>query len=156
MPKNQDIKMVDDAERQRRHDLLVAHLDVENRGDIAGIMATFSPDAVMHYNATAFPNPEAIQAAHQYLGFSEAEGAFKNPQNLIDRESFTDTDIVLEGRLCGVHQNEFLGFKPTGKAVELPFVAIYTFHEDGKLTDERVVMNLGPLQNGYFTSPPAD
>lgn len=153
MPKNQEIKIVDAVERQRRHDLLVAHLEVENRGDIAGIMETFSSDAVMHYNATAFPTADAIQAAHQYLGFSQAEGAFKNPQNLIDRESFTDTAIVLEGRLCGVHQNEFLGFKPTGQAVELPFVAIYTFHEDGKLTDERVVMNLGPLQEGYFTTP---
>ena len=145
--------MIDEIERKRRHGLLVAHLAAENRGDIAGIMNTFSADAVMSYNATPFPNPEAIQAAHVYIGFSEAEGAFQNARNLIERESFTDTDIVLEGRLCGIHQSEFLGFKPSGKAVELPFVAIYTFREDGKLTSERVVMNLGPLHEGYFAAP---
>jgi len=30
--------------------------------------------------------------------------------------------------------------------VELPFVAFYRFDNNGKLTAERVVMNLGPLQ----------
>jgi hypothetical protein len=30
--------------------------------------------------------------------------------------------------------------------VELPFVAFYRFDDNGKLTSERVVMNLGPLQ----------
>jgi ketosteroid isomerase-like protein len=145
--------VVDDVERKRRHDLLAAHLGAENRGDIAGIMQTFSVDAVMNYNAAPFPNPEAIKAAHMYMGFSQAEGAFKDARNLVDRESFTDTDIIVEGRLCGVHQGEFLGFKPSGKAVELPFVAIYTFHENGKLTSERVVMNLGLLHEGYYSTP---
>jgi hypothetical protein len=28
----------------------------------------------------------------------------------------------------------------------MPFVAFYRFDDDGKLTSERVVMNLGPLQ----------
>jgi len=50
-------------------------------------------------------------------------------------------------RLLGAHGSEFLGFQPTGRAVELPFVAFYRFDDDGKLSSERVVMNLGPLRD---------
>jgi hypothetical protein len=144
---------INQAERDRRRALLKAHIDAENRGDMDAVMRTFSADAVMHYNATPFPTGDAIAAAHAYLGFSQAPGAFKNPVNVVDRESFTDTDIVVEGRLCAVHQGEFLGFKATGRAVELPFTAIYCFGDDGKLTSERVVMNLGPLHDGFFPAP---
>jgi hypothetical protein len=50
------------------------------------------------------------------------------------------------GRVCGKHRSEFLGFPPTERDVELPFVAFYCFDANGKLTSERVVMNLGPLR----------
>jgi hypothetical protein len=38
-------------------------------------------------------------------------------------------------------------FQPTGRDVELPFVAFYRFDDDGKRSSERVVMNLGPLRD---------
>ena len=60
-------------------------------------------------------------------------------------EHFTDTETVIEGRVCGKHSGEFLGFAPTQREVELPFVAFYRFAASGKLTSERVVMNVGPL-----------
>ena len=145
--------MIDEAEKNRRRKLLAIHLGAENRGDLTGIMETFAPDAVMHYNGAAFPSAQSIGAAHAYLGFSDVRGAFRAPKNVVDRESFTDTDIVVEGRLCGVHQDAFLGFAPTGRAVELPFVAIYQFGADGKLSRERVVMNLGPLNPSYVAAP---
>lgn len=138
---------VDDTERQRRRALLYAHLEAENAGDLDAVMATFDPDAVMHYNTIAFATPEAIRGAHLYIGFAQEAGAFAGARNLIDRESFTDTDIVIEGRLCGAHEREFLGFAPSGRAVELPFVAFYQFDAGGALISERVVMNLGPLQS---------
>ena len=43
------------------------------------------------------------------------------------------------------HIGEFQGFAPSGREVELPFVAFYRFDGAGKLVAERVVMNLGPL-----------
>jgi len=53
---------------------------------------------------------------------------------------------VVQGRLCGTQRAEFLGITPTGRDVELPFVAFYRFDADGKLSSERVVMNLGALR----------
>jgi predicted ester cyclase len=125
--------------------LLHAHYEVENRHDLDGIMRTFSPDGEMLYNRQAFSDGETIRMAHAYIGLSPTDGAFRGIRNVIDREHFTADEIVVEGRLCGTHTGEFQGFPPTGREVELPFVAFYRFDASGKLTSERVVMNLGPL-----------
>ena len=138
---------VDDVERARRRALLNAHLEAENARDVDAVMATFATGAVMHYNTIAFPSPEAIRSAHEYIGFAHGDGAFEGARNIVDRGSFTDLDIVIEGRMCGRHEREFMGFKPSRRVVELPFVAFYQFSADGALACERVVMNLGPIQS---------
>ena len=137
--------MIDQAERDRRRALVHAHYRVENVHDLEGIMATFSKDAEMLYNRQSFGDDPSIRWGHGYIGLTEAPGAFRDARNVIDAEHFTDEEIVIEGRLQGVHVGEFLGFAPTEREVELPFVAFYRFDADGKLTSERVVMNLGPL-----------
>jgi hypothetical protein len=108
-------------------------------------MATFSRDAEMLYNRQSFADPDAIRLAHAYIGLSSAPGAFAGIRNVIDSEHFTADEIVVEGRLCGRHTGEFQGYAPTNRDVELPFIAFYRFDADGRLTSERVVMNLGPL-----------
>lgn len=144
---------VTEAERERRTALLERHYAVENDGDVPGIMSTFAPDAVMHYNGVPFATPEAIEGAHLYLGFADAAGAFDGPQNHIDRLSFTDTDVVVEGRLEGTHVEDFLGFAASGRSVVLPYTAFYCYNDDGLLTSERVVMNLGPLNPDFIGAP---
>jgi len=101
---------------------------------------------VMLYNRQEFPSDETIRWAHGYIGMSVAPGAFNGLVATIDAEHFTDEETVIEGRLTGRHTSEFLGFAPTGRDIELPFVAFYRFDAGGQLTSERVVMNLGPLQ----------
>ena len=138
---------IDDRERARRRALLHAHYAAENRHDLDGIMATFSARGEMLYNHQSFATDETIRWAHGYIGMSAAPGAFGGLRAIIDREHFTDEETVVEGRLLGAHGGEFLGFRPTGRDVELPFVAFYRFDDDGKLSSERVVMNLGPLRD---------
>ena len=144
---------VNETERARREALLEQHYAAENDGDLTGIMATFAPDGIMHYNGVPFASPETIEAAHAYLGFADVAGSFDEPQNHIDRISFTDTDVVVEGRLTGSHIQDFLGFAGTGRSVELPFTAFYCFNGDGLLSSERVVMNLGPLNPDFMGAP---
>jgi hypothetical protein len=136
---------IDDRERKRRHALLHAHYAAENDHDLERIMETFSKDGVMLYNGQTFATEQTIRWAHGYMGMSAAPGAFSGLRALIDAEHFTDAEIVVEGRFRGKHSSEFLGFAPTDREVELPFVAFYRFDEGGVLTSERVVMNLGPL-----------
>ncbi len=137
---------IDEKERARRRALLRAHYAAENAHDLDRIMQTFaSRDAVMLYNGQSFEDPDSIRAAHGYMGFSAVPGAFGGLQTNIDQEHFTDDEIVVEGRPCGRHTAEFLGFPPTDRDVVLPFAAFYRFAADGKLVSERVVMDLGPL-----------
>lgn len=137
---------IDDRERERRRALVRAHYAAENAHDLEAIMATFSPDGEMQYNRQSFPSDETIRWAHGYIGMSAADGAFAALRAVVDREHFTDDETVVEGRLLGRHRGEFLGHPPTDRDVELPFVAFYRFDGDGKLSSERIVMNLGPLR----------
>jgi len=136
---------ITDSEKARRRALLKTHYDVENSHDMNGIMATFSPDAEMLYNRIPFMDPHSICDAHILIGFSGTGGTFEDIHNYIDVEHFTDDEIIVEGRLCGKHVGEFQGIEPTGRNVELPFVAFYHFDETDRLISERVVMNLGVL-----------
>ena len=138
---------IDDQERASRRALLHAHYAAENRHDLEGIMRTFSGTAEMLYNRQSFATDETIRWAHGYIGMTGEPGAFSGLRAVIDQEHFTEDETVVEGRLLGTHSREFLGFQPTVREVELPFVAFYRFDADGKLESERVVMNLGPLRD---------
>ena len=135
---------ITDREKARRRALLKIHYDVENRHDMNGIMATFSPDGEMIYNRIPFTDPQSIRDAHSLIGFS-GTGAFEDIHNHIDGEHFTDDEIIVEGRLCGKHVREFQGIEATGRNVEVPFVTFYHFDKTDKLISERIVMNLGVL-----------
>ncbi len=136
---------ITDSERARRRALLKTHDDVENRHDMNGIMATFSPDAEMIFNRIPLTDPQSIRDAHRRLGYSGTDGAFQDIHHYIDREHFTDDEIIVEGRLSGKHVSEFLGIEATGRNVEMPYVAFYHFDKTDKLISERIVMNLGGL-----------
>jgi len=143
----------DRTSEDRRRALLRVHYAAENANDLDRIMGTFSPGAgtTMIYNRQEFADPDGIRAAHAYIGFSAA-GAFAGLHNEIDDEHLTADEIVVEGRLLGKHVGEFQGFPPTGRDVELPFVAFYRFDDAGKLVSERVVMNLGSLAHDPIAS----
>ena len=136
----------DRTSEDRRRALLRAHYAAENANDLDRIMGTFSTagGTTMVYNHQPFSDSDGIRAAHAYIGFSAA-GAFEGLQTTADHEHLTADEIVVEGRLLGKHVGEFQGFPPTGRDVELPFVAFYRFDDAGKLVSERVVMNLGSL-----------
>lgn len=137
---------ISQQERERRRALYRAHREAEDRHDLDAILETFSQErASMLYNRAHWTDLDAIRAAHVYLGMSDAQGAFDDIRTVVDAEHFTDDEIVIEGRLVGKHVGDFLGFAPTGREVELPYVTFYRFDDGGKLVSERVVMNTGVL-----------
>ncbi len=137
---------IDTREQDRRRALLEEHYAAENDHDLDRIMDTFADDAVMHFNHLPLEDDEGIRGAHILIGKSDSPGALSGLRNIIDAEHYTNEETVVEGRMCGKHSKEFLGFAPTERDVELPFVAFYRFDNNGKLTSERIVMNLAPFQ----------
>ena len=99
----------------------------------------------MLYNRQSFPTDETIRWAHGYIGMTHGIGRLQRPAHR-HRSGALHRDRDRDRRpACGNHSSEFLGFSPTERDVELPFVAFYRFDTQGKLSSERVVMNLGPL-----------
>ena len=138
---------IDDAERERRRALVRAHLAAETHHDLDAVMSTFAENTEMIYNRASFTDHDSIRNAHISIGMSSDAGAIAGLEIVTDAESFTDDDIVIEGRLCGKHVAEFRGFEPTQREVELPFVTFYRFDQEGKLASERVVMDLSALRS---------
>lgn len=136
---------IDSTERDRRRALLEEHYAAENDRDLDRIMATFAGDAVMSYNRLVLDGEAQIRSAHTLVGMSDSPGAFSGFRHTVDADHYTDEEVVVEGRMFATHSDEFLGFAPTERDVELPFVAFYRFDHNGKLASERIVMNLGPL-----------
>ena len=136
---------ITDKEKTRRRALLKTHYDTENNHDMNGIMDTFSSGCEMLYNHKPFTGH--IREAHLQFGFSGKGGAFEGIQNIIDNVHYTEDEIIVEGRMGGKHVDEFQGIKATGNKIELPFVAFYNFDKTDKLISERIVMNLGALNN---------
>ncbi len=99
----------------------------------------------MLYNRIPFTDLQSIRGAHDLIGFSGTDGAFKDIHNYIDAEHFTEDEIIVEGRLCGKHVGELQGIEASGLNVELQFVVFYHFDMTDKIISERIVMNLEAL-----------
>jgi hypothetical protein len=138
---------INETERQRRRTLVYAHMATENAHDLDGLLKTFADDTEMIFNGLSVREHKVIRHLHSQFAFSPDQSAISGATLLVDREHFTDDEIVIEGRLCGKHIADWGAYPASGRDVQLPYVAFYRFDDDGKLSSERVVMDFGPLQN---------
>jgi hypothetical protein len=138
---------VNEAERQRRKALVYAHMAKENGHDMDAVMETFADDTEMIFNGLSVRDHKTIHHLHSQFAFTADQSAISGTRLVADREHFTDDEMVIEGRLCGRHVGDWGAYRATGRDVELPYVAFYRFDGEGKLSSERVVMDLGPLLN---------
>ena len=141
-----------DADRRppsatRRRALLQAHYAAENAHDLdAHHEDLLAATPRCSTTASRSPSHDSIRCGARLHRLRCGGGAFAGIRDRHRRTSTSPTTrSSIEGRLCGTHVGEFQGFAPTGRDVELPFVAFYRFDAAGKLASERVVMNLGPL-----------
>jgi hypothetical protein len=125
--------------------LHAALVGCENLHDLPGITSSFGPEATMVINELPFHSAQSISEVHALLGMSSGAGGLSGTQVLIDREYFTQDELLIHGRVLGTHVGQILRFPPTFQQVEMHYAAIYRFDAAGKLVSERIVMNWGPL-----------
>ena len=85
---------IDKAERERRRELVRAHLAAETRHDLDTVMSTFAMNTEMIYNRDSFQDHDDLCDAHIYIGLSSVAGAFTGLEVVTDAESLTDDEIV--------------------------------------------------------------
>jgi len=135
----------DPKERKRWLQLHAAYVGRENRHDLPGVLECFAPDGCMLVNDRHFDDRQSIADLHTTLGMSDAASGLVGTQVVPDREYFTDHELLIHGRLIGMHLGTVLHFPATLRQVELHYAAFYRFDESGKLASERMAINWAPL-----------
>ena len=144
--------MTSKSERERRLRLLKVHADAENDRDIDAIMATFAPDAVMVFNELRFPDLLSIRIAHMGFGMSSLPAGLEGVRQEHERISYSDSHIIVEGRVFAKHVAPLFGYPPSHQQVEMFYTATYLFNQADLLISEHVVMNWGPITLPYALS----
>ena len=133
MPLNADL-------RQRREEIVVEHMESENRHQFDVTLETFD-----------HPRYELIGTGDVYDGprevaryFEETRTAFPDQRNELIAMHHSDDAVIVEANLYGTHDGPFRGLPPTGRKFEMRFCAIFVFEED-RLVCERVYFDPGTI-----------
>jgi len=73
----------------------------------------------------------------------------------IRQQHVTDDNVLLEVLICGTHLGPWRGLPATGRRVEVPLCAVYTFDDADRLAGERIYYDRATVlrQLGVFHEP---
>jgi steroid delta-isomerase-like uncharacterized protein len=126
MPVNEEL-------RRKREELVIEHMETENRHEYEATIATFD-----------HPRYELVGTGDVYDGaeevaryFAATRTAFPDQRNEVIALHHADDAVIVEADLHGTHEGPLRGLPPTGRRFEMRFCAVFVFEED-RLVCERV------------------
>jgi steroid delta-isomerase-like uncharacterized protein len=143
-----------DAEQrvQARMAVVDEHVRCENRHDLDALMATFGMQA--RYDDEPWGDHRAgrddVRSYYSELMRALPDLAIEVKQRHAGSES-----LVLEVTIQGTHLGGWRGLPATGRWIEFPLCAVYTFDADDRLAGERIYYDRGMVlgQLGLFHEP---
>jgi steroid delta-isomerase-like uncharacterized protein len=126
--------MAVDAElRRKREELVIEHMETENRHEYEATIKTFDhPRYELVGTGEVFDGPEEVA---RY--FQETRTAFPDQRNELISLHHADDAVIVEANLYGTHEGPLRNLPPTGRKFEMRFCAVFVFEED-RLVCERV------------------
>jgi steroid delta-isomerase-like uncharacterized protein len=126
--------MTVDAElRRKREELVIEHMETENRHEYEATIETFDhPRYELVGTGEVFDGPEEVA---RY--FQETRTAFPDQRNELISLHHADDAVIVEANLYGTHEGSLRNLPPTGRKFEMRFCAVFVFEED-RLVCERV------------------
>ncbi len=128
------------------------HVRHENNHDLEGILSTFAGSALYEEQ----PWGERHDGLDGVRGYYEAL-VTALPDLFIDvrKRHVAEDAIVLEVVISGTHQGPWRGLPATGRRVEFPLCAVYTFTDDDRLAGERIYYDRATVfhQLGLYHEP---
>ena len=119
--------------REKREQLVIEHMESENRHEFDVTLATFDhPRYELIGTGDVFDGPEEVA---RY--FEETRTAFPDQRNELIALHHANDAVIVEANLYGTHDGPFRGLPPTGRQFEMRFCAMFVFEED-RLVCERV------------------
>ena len=123
--------------RRKREELVIEHMETENRHDYEATIETFD-----------HPRYELVGTGDVYDGreevaryFEETRTAFPDQRNELLALHHADDAVIVEFDLLGTHDGNFRGLPATGRAFKCRTLAIFEFEGDG-IVCERVYFDL--------------
>jgi steroid delta-isomerase-like uncharacterized protein len=138
--------------REARLALVEEHVRQENRHDLDAVMATIG----------ATPEYEDTPRNDHYTGRTGVQTYYEDllralPDLHIDvaQRHVTDEHVILETTISGTHTGPWRGLPGTGRRVEFPLCAVFSFDADEKLAGERIYYDRATLlrQLGLMHDP---
>jgi steroid delta-isomerase-like uncharacterized protein len=112
--------------RRKREELVIEHMESENRHEFDLTMETFD-----------HPRYELIATGDVYDGreevdryFKETRTAFPDQRNELIALHHADDAVIVEANLYGTHEGPLRGLPPTGRKFEMRFCAVFVFEQE--------------------------
>jgi steroid delta-isomerase-like uncharacterized protein len=143
-------------EAQARDDLRIAaieeHVRQENRHDLDGLLSTFGGHAV-YEDGPWGERHDGLAAVREYYA-----GLFRAAPDLhidVKKRHVGHDAIVLEVLITGTHLGAWRGLPPTGRHLEFPLCAVFTFDENDRMLGERIYYDRATVlrQLGVLSEP---
>jgi steroid delta-isomerase-like uncharacterized protein len=143
-------------EGKARDDLRIAaieeHVRQENRHDLDGLLSTFGGHAT-YEDGPWGERHEGLAAVREYYA-----GLFRAAPDLhieVKNRYVSDDAIVLEVLITGTHVGAWRGLPPTGRKLEFPLCAVFTFDENDRMLGERIYYDRATVlrQLGVLSEP---
>src|SRR6058998_2362406 len=123
--------------RRRREQLVVEHMETENRHEFEATIATFDhPRYELIGTGDVYDGPEEVA---RY--FEETRRAFPDQRNELIALHHADDAVIAEFDLLGTHEGPLRGVPATGRAFKCRCAAFFLFEED-RLVCERVYFDV--------------
>jgi steroid delta-isomerase-like uncharacterized protein len=123
---------VTEALRAKREQLVIEHMETENRHEFDRTLATFEhPRYELVPTGDVYDGPEEVAAYYR-----ETRNAFPDQRNELIALHHSDDAVIIEAMLRGTHLGNYRGLPPTGRPFEMRFCAVFEFEED-RLVCER-------------------
>jgi len=128
------------ALREKREEIVVEHMESENRHEFDVTLDTFDhPRYELIGTGDVYDGPEEVAAY-----FEETRTAFPDQRNELIAMHHSDDAVIVEAMLYGTHGGSFRGLPATGRKFEMRFCALFLFEED-RLVCERVYFDAGTI-----------
>src|SRR5262249_22036774 len=143
-------------EGKARDDLRIAaieeHVRQENRHDLDGLLSTFGGHAV-YEDGPWDERHDGISAVREYYA-----GLFRAAPDLhieVKNRYVSKDAIVLEVVISGTHLGAWRGLRATGRHLEFPLCAVFTFDGNDRMLGERIYYDRATVlrQLGVLSEP---
>jgi steroid delta-isomerase-like uncharacterized protein len=138
--------------RSARIAIVEQHVRLENEHDLEGVLHTFGDTA--RYDDEPWDEHYKGRDGVR-LFYEQLMKALPNLEIDIQRRHVTDDAILLEVIIRGTHLGGWRSLPATGRKVEFPLCAVYTFDGNDRLAGEKIYYDRGTVlrQLGVFHEP---